>query len=134
VAVISRIEDDATVVHRVAVQVVVVTERRANRSRVLIFEVEPHIQRRIVEGEVRRVPERWRVVVCRLGLVPRGNRRDVVPRGFVEHAVDGDGTREPRDADGLTGAPRGRLREDTSGQQRQAERECDVQAASHDHR
>ena len=86
-AVVSRAENDPAVVGE-AGDVVAVAERRANRARVGIVELEPGVEKPIVVGEIGDVLHLGLGVVARVDLVPLLDARGAAPAFVGQIAVD----------------------------------------------
>ncbi len=98
VAVVLRVDDDAAVVG-VRAHVVAVAERRADRLRIGLVELEGGVEEVVVVGEPGDAPHLGRDVVAGIGLQPVGDRLGRLPRRVGEIAVDDDRRRGAGDAD-----------------------------------
>src|SRR5581483_1764882 len=105
---VERIDEDAAEVHAVAVDGVVVAQRRADRGRVRVVELEPDVQEAVVVREIGDALHRRLGVVARVHLEPGGDRRGAAPPLVREVAVDVNGAGGARDPERRPGE--GRLR------------------------
>ena len=97
---VARVDDDAAVVVEAVADVVAVGERRANRARRGVVELEARVKKLVVVRQIPDVVDLRLHVVADVGFVPLAHRRRRLPHRLGQVAVDRDVIGRPRDGQG----------------------------------